>query len=420
MAMLHLFDAFGIELEYMIVDATTLDVRPIADRVLQQLGGGEITADVTIGPITWSNELAGHVLELKMTEPGNDLRNTAAQFQHAIGSLAPILQSLGARLLPTAMHPWMDPVGETELWAHQDHEIYQTYDRVFDCRRHGWANVQSVHLNLPFDGDEEFARLHAAIRLLLPILPAIAASSPISDARLSGYADTRMHHYLHHCDRIASMTAGVVPEPMTSRAQYQQEVFDPIIRDVAQHDRSGLMQPEFMNARGAIARFDRGAIEIRVMDVQENPIADVAICGLVIAVLRHLVETPVGSWRAQNDVATSSLRAILDQTILAGEAAMLIDPSYLRHFEIGPEPLTAGDLWQRLIERHCDDDGALAKVAEPLTSRLSRGTLASVIRDRIGADDSSHAPLDRTTLRETYQQISDCLDPGGMFGGLTY
>lgn len=30
---LHLFEAFGIELEYMIVDQDTLDVKPIADQL---------------------------------------------------------------------------------------------------------------------------------------------------------------------------------------------------------------------------------------------------------------------------------------------------------------------------------------------------------------------------------------------------
>ena len=30
---------------------------------------------------------------------------------------------------------------------------------------------QSTHLNLPFYDDEEFAKLHAAVRMILPILP---------------------------------------------------------------------------------------------------------------------------------------------------------------------------------------------------------------------------------------------------------
>ena len=32
---LHLFDAFGVELEYMIVDRDSLNVHPIADRLIQ-------------------------------------------------------------------------------------------------------------------------------------------------------------------------------------------------------------------------------------------------------------------------------------------------------------------------------------------------------------------------------------------------
>ena len=43
--------------------------------------------------------------------------------------------------------------------------IYDTFDRIFSCKGHGWANLQSMQINLPFRGDEEFARLHAAIRV---------------------------------------------------------------------------------------------------------------------------------------------------------------------------------------------------------------------------------------------------------------
>ena len=35
------FSGYGLELEYMIVDATTLNVSPIADRVLGALGPAE-------------------------------------------------------------------------------------------------------------------------------------------------------------------------------------------------------------------------------------------------------------------------------------------------------------------------------------------------------------------------------------------
>lgn len=36
---LSLFEGFGVELEYMIVDSQTLNVRPIADHVLHHVAG---------------------------------------------------------------------------------------------------------------------------------------------------------------------------------------------------------------------------------------------------------------------------------------------------------------------------------------------------------------------------------------------
>ncbi len=72
------FEAFGVEIEYMIVDARTLDVRPITDRVLEAVAG-EITSDVEAGDITWSNELSAHVIELKTTEPARSLAPLPAE-----------------------------------------------------------------------------------------------------------------------------------------------------------------------------------------------------------------------------------------------------------------------------------------------------------------------------------------------------
>ena len=88
--------------------------------------------------------------------------------------------------MPTAAHPFMDPMKETKIWPHENNEVYAIYNKIFDCRGHGWSNLQSTHLNLPFYDDEEFAKLHAAVRLVLPILPALCASSPILDGKLTG------------------------------------------------------------------------------------------------------------------------------------------------------------------------------------------------------------------------------------------
>ena len=50
-----------------------------------------------------------------------------------------------------------------------------------------------------------------------------------------------------------------------------------------------MLQDEWLNSRGAVARFEPGnTIEIRVLDVQECPQADVAICALIADVLERL------------------------------------------------------------------------------------------------------------------------------------
>jgi carboxylate-amine ligase len=55
-ARLRLFQAFGVELEYMIVDADSLDVRPIADELLRDgAGATEYVDEVEAEDICWSN-----------------------------------------------------------------------------------------------------------------------------------------------------------------------------------------------------------------------------------------------------------------------------------------------------------------------------------------------------------------------------
>ena len=201
---LHLFEAFGVELEYMIVDRNSLDVLPVTDRVLHAVAG-KMTNEVERGKLAWSNELALHVIEMKTNGPVNSLDGLSHIFAKGVRDITKQLEPFHGRLLPGAMHPWMDPRTETKLWPHGDRAIYQAYDRIFTCQGHGWSNLQSVHLNIGFCGDDEFGRLHAAIRLLLPILPAIAASSPIMDGKKTGIMDNRLQVYRNNQKKVPSV-----------------------------------------------------------------------------------------------------------------------------------------------------------------------------------------------------------------------
>jgi carboxylate-amine ligase len=406
---LGLFAAVGIEMEYMIVDARTLDVRPAADELLKRVGGGD-DLEVEVGELAWSNELALHLIELKTNGPAPDLRGLGARFQEHVGKADALLAPLGARLMPTAMHPWMDPDRELRLWPHGQETIYRTFDRIFDCRGHGWANLQSVHVNLPFADDEEFGKLHAAIRLVLPILPALAASSPFVDGRWGGFLDTRLEMYRHNADRIPSVAGKVIPERVFTRADYEGRLLEGIYRDLAPFDPEGVLRYEWVNARGAIARFDRGAIEIRVLDIQECPRADIAVAGAATAVIRALVEerwTPAAEQRGWGEDA---LLPILLETVARGEGGIIRDPGYLRTLGYTRASMcTAGELWAHLVESEAARDPAFPEWEEPLGIILRRGCLARRIRDAAGETPS------RERLHEVYGELCRCLDGGRLF-----
>lgn len=404
----RIFEVTGVELEYMIVDAETLDVRPVADRLLAAVGGG-YELEVALGPISWSNELALHVIELKTTEPVPSLQGLAGLFQEHVGRVERELQAFGARLLPGGMHPWMAPDRELRLWPHEANDIYAAFDRIFDCRGHGWANLQSVHVNLPFDGDEEFGRLHAAIRVVLPILPALAASSPYADGEATGLMDTRLEAYRHNARRVPSVSGRVIPERAFTQADYEDRLLGTIYRDLAPLDPAGVLRHEWVNARGCIARFDRMSIEIRVIDVQECPQADLAVTTAVTGAVAALAD---GRWVGLDELRAwpeDRLEAIMLDCIRAADEARVTDPAFVRAFGYpGSVPCRARDLWQHLIDA-CVASAARDEGRSFYRTYAAQGCLAR--RLRAGAGSAAA----RDGLVPLYRRLADCLAAGEVF-----
>ncbi len=408
---LGLFEATGIEIEYMVVDRASLDVRPIVDELLRD-ESGEVQSEVERDEMAWSNELAMHVVELKTNGPTTDLAGAAELFQREVGQINRRLAGLGAMLMSGAAHPWMDPARELEIWPHEYDEIYRTYDRIFGCRSHGWANLQSMHVNLPFADDREFARLHAAIRFVLPIMPALAASSPVLAGRSTKALDSRLEVYRNNAGRFPSIAGEVVPEAVFTRASYEREILEKIYLDLAAEDPEGILRYEWVNSRGCIARFDRMAIEIRVLDVQECPAADLALAIGIVAVLRRLVESDALLSPELRSWPTARLVAILDDVIRAGDRALIADRDYLRLLGFREHGgVTALDLWARLIEDADGWSGLGSTCERALRVILNEGCLSRRLLERIAGDER------REHLREVYGEVAGCLAAGKSFRG---
>lgn len=402
-----LFTVYGIEIEYAIVDRDSLDVRPLAPEALYA-AAGDWVSDYDDGDIGWSNELVSHVLELRTNGPVPSLAGVARRFQESVGRLNGILGQWNAALVPSAMHPWMSPPDDTVIWPHESTEIYQAYDAIFDCRRHGWANVQSTHLNLPFAGEEEFGRLMAATRLVLPLLPALAASSPIVDGKPTGQLDARLEHYRTNSLRIPSMTGEVIPERIFGIDEYMTRVLKPISDAVKALDPTRVLGGnEWLNARGAIARFDRGAIELRLIDSQEHPAADLAVAEAVTGVLRALVAETWSTGAAQRAIEVEPLAELLGAAATTGPATPLPQGDYRAVFgKAGGRADTLGDLWRALVEATFTGP---AEFEAPLAVILEHGTLA----ERILAATGPHPA--RARLRAVWAELSACLAEGRSF-----
>lgn len=405
---LHLFQGYGIELEYMVVDQTTLAVKPIVDELLKQ-ELGVIGSDFENGMVTWSNELVLHVVELKSTRPELNLNVLENEFADNIKRINSRLEKWNAMLMPTAAHPLMNPLTETKLWPHDNNEIYLLYDKIFGCQGHGWSNLQSTHLNLPFYDDEEFAKLHAAVRIILPILPALCASSPILDGKLTALLDTRLAFYKTNQSKIPSITGRVIPEAVFSKRTYINTIYEKIKSDLQPYNATEVLDPVWVNSRGAIPRFDRGSIEIRIMDVQECPSADLAIVALVAELLKALVSEKFISLEEQVKVKTDVLVTIFDQCLEQGMQTKITSEDYLKIFgESGS--LTAQALWGKLTERLAGISPSLEPWKKSILDTLiSEGNLAERIRHALGNDPSEE------TIKKIYRQLCGCLAQNKMF-----
>lgn len=409
--MLHLFEGYGIELEYMIVHKDNLAVTPVSDLLLHQAAGNKEALEVAFGDIAWSNELVLHVIELKSNGPAVSLPPLVGKFQENIRHINQILARHQAMLMPGGVHPLMNPYKETKLWPYGQNEIYEQYNKIFDCRGHGWSNLQSTHINLPFANDAEFARLHAAIRLLLPIIPALTASSPILEGKVTGFSDTRLDVYRKNQQKVEAIAGHVIPERAFSKTDYETLILQKMYEAIDPFDPDKILQDEWLNSRGAIARFDRNAIEIRIIDTQECPLADITCALIITSILKALVAETWMSLEQQMLWDEKELAQIFLCVIKEGGNTLLDHEEYLKSLGYTKSPsCTAQELWAYLIDHvaasELKKNPALSQAAQTLKQQ---GNLSSRILRAVGNNTSPE------NIRSVYHKLANCLATGTLF-----
>lgn len=346
-----------------------LKALPIVDRILKDFHG-RIVNFVEEPHFTFGKELQLHVMEIRPNAPFRSPENFEETMQEAVLALLDFLdRKYKACLLGAGMHPLLE-LEDTGIWPHRHRQIYEAYSKVFNLRRHGWLNIQSFQLNLPYSNEQNGILLHNVLANVCAYLPAIAASSPIYEGKFGKDDDNRLNFYMLNQKEVPSVTGDVVPEYASSFSEYRKEIIGKYSSDIARKGADKLiLNKDWVNSRGAIFRFDRRAVEIRVMDEQECVRSDVALSCFIRALARGLLEREA---------------ELLPHEVLVKDFNSIVAHG-LNAKTLHPSGHTARQVCQHLLR--IAQESALEEEKKYLSivqKRIQCGNLSEIIRERVG------------------------------------
>lgn len=357
----------GPEHEFSVVDSE-LAVLPITDKILKDLHG-RIVNSVVLPHFTFEKEIQLHVMELKPNIPFKSPQNFEETMQEAVLSLCDLLdRKYRASLLGTGMHPLLT-LKQTGIWPHRHRQIYADYGRVFDLGSHGWLNIQSFQLNLPYQSERNGILLHNLLAHVCAYLPAITASSPIYEGKFGEAVDNRLVFYMLSQKEVPSVTGDIIPEYVFSFSDYWKKIIKRYSKDLAIAGAgSSVLYEDWVNSRGAIFRFDRKTLEIRVMDEQECIKSDVALSCFIRATLKGLL-------KREDEL-------ILRRVLLKDFNSIIADGLSAR--TISPLGKIARQLCMRLLKVAEENASTEEKEYLPIIKkRIECGSLSEIIRERV-------------------------------------
>jgi gamma-glutamyl:cysteine ligase YbdK (ATP-grasp superfamily) len=398
--MYRTLQVLGPEHEFSVVDEK-LQPLPIVDKIIKDMHG-RIVNTVDFGRFSFGKELQAHVAEFKANVPFDSPEVFEETMNKGVQSIVDFLDKrYGARLLGLGMHPSL-LLKDAEMWSHRHRQIYAALSRIFNLNQHGWLNIQSFQLNLPFKNEHEAIKLHNAVTNILPYLPAITASSPIYESKIGDYVDNRLFFYLKNQAEVPSITGDIIPEYVNSFEEYEKITVRQYSEDLAKVNAPRcLLNKEWLNSRGAIFRFDRKAIEIRIMDEQECVKSDVALSCFIRAVLRGIKQQKEdGLEYLPHHVLVSNLRAVIKDGLDAA----------VKH----PKGSTARQVCTYLYRIAEENASAEEKKYLGIVKRrIERGSLSDLILKEV-AKKALKADLGEAIFT-VYSSLADCLEENRVY-----
>jgi gamma-glutamyl:cysteine ligase YbdK (ATP-grasp superfamily) len=388
--MYQTLEVLGPEHEFSIVDET-LKPLPIVDRIIKEVRG-RIVNNVAFKDFSFGKELQSHVAEFRAGVPFESPCVFEETMHKAVMEISDLLERrFHASLLGLGMHPLLR-LDEAEIWSHRDRSIYEAMGRIFDLRQHGWLNIQSYQLNLPYSSEREGVKLHNTLANIIPYLPAISAASPVYESKISEYLDSRLYFYMVNQKEVPSVTGEVIPEYVSSFKEYRKMTIEKYSSELRQlHAPRCIIGKEWLNSRGAIFRFDRSAIEIRIMDEQECVKSDVALSCFIRALLRGLL-------KADQDLPHRLLVEDFNSVIKAGLEANVLHSTFSKAYDV------CLHFYSIALKNATEDE---KKYLWLIKKRITEGNLSNLIIRDIAKRSQKTSPVE--AIRGVYLKMIENL-----------
>ena len=216
-------------------------------------------------------------------------------------------------------------------------------------------------------------------------------------------------YYKSNQAKIPCITGRVIPEAVFSKRNYFNTIYDKIKTDIASYDPEQILNPIWVNSRGAIPRFDRGSIEIRIMDIQECPSADLAIVSLVVETLKLFVNGNFIDHEAQMKWKTDTLAVLFEKVVEKGPEVVIDQQDYLQIFQYPGKTASVGELWNHILQQNINSGNSLSRWKPEIDVILKQGTLSQRIIRALGGDYS------KENITTVYKKLSTCLEQNRMF-----
>ncbi len=392
--MYRTLQVLGPEHEFSVIDEK-LQPLPIVDKLIKHVHG-RIVNNSNLGDFCIGKELQTHVAELKATAPFDSPEVFEETMHDAVLRILDILKKrYEARLLGLGMHPSL-LLNKVLVWSHRDRQIYAALRTIFNLNQHGWLNIQSFQLNLPFRNEQEAVRVYNVLANILPYLPAISASSPIYESKIGDCIDNRLHFYLLNQAEVPSITGDMIPEYVDTFEEYEKMTVQEYSHDLARVNAPKcLLNKEWLNSRGAVMRFDRKAIEIRMMDEQECIKSDVALSCFIRALLRGFWQRTEDFEYQQHHVLVKNLHSVIKDGLKA----------FVQHPQGSTAKRVCGYLYRIAYENASSEEKKYLGVVK---QRIENGNLSDLILREV-TKKALRNDLDEAVF-SVYSSLANCLE----------